>query len=313
MGYALQQNDLSLVHSSSQVPLQPVSEIEQHIKKHVLNDKFIELELSQELQTKLDIHSIIKHFSGTISRFIKHSGVQISTIDSNMVAIAGSTAVHHEHVDLILDGEKFGVVTLMTRQSLNDWAAIFFRYLARYLVYPIKNALLIQTLKAQTVTDPLTQAFNRTALDHDLQHEISYSSRYQTPLTVAMIDIDHFKRVNDQYGHTTGDRVLVEVADQIRAQIRKTDSLYRYGGEEFTLILRDTPLEDAISKVESILSHCSQHRCPDIDPDLHITLSAGVTTWAGRGDHGKQMIERADEALYCSKEYGRDQATVAAV
>lgn len=312
MGYALQHSELSLVHRSHQAPLLSTAEMEKRIKQRILNDKYIELELSQELQSKLDIHSIINHFSQSIGRFIEHSGIQVSTVDSNIVAIAGSAAPRSEQVELILDGEQFGTVTLMTRHTLSGWAAIFFRYLARYLVYPIKNALLIQTLKAQSVTDPLTRAYNRTALDHDLQQDVAYTARYNKPLTVAMIDIDHFKRVNDQYGHTTGDQVLVEVANQIRAQIRKTDSLYRYGGEEFTLILRDTPLQSATRKVESILSHCSRHRCPEIDPELQITLSAGVSAWAGHSDCGASMIERADEALYCSKEYGRDQVTVAA-
>ncbi len=285
-------------------------EVEHQFNKQLLNSKFLELRLSQELQSKLDLHSIIKQFSGILSEHIEHCGIQLSTSESPVVTIEGQHGQHKESVELILEGEEIGAITLMKRQRFGDWEAIFFRYLARYLVYPVKNALLIQALHHQTITDPLTGSFNRGALEHDLALELDRSSRNQTPLAIAMLDIDHFKQVNDRYGHHAGDAVLQGLAAEIRSLIRGTDSLYRYGGEEFTLLMRDTDLGGARQKLESIIKHFRPIEWNEVAPGLKITLSAGVTTWK-TGEEGQASINRADQALYDSKHNGRDRLTVA--
>ncbi len=311
MAQALHTPPLKLVpHSRSATP----TELSQELSRELLRRRHLELELSNHLQIELDIQSIIGRFSKIVQDTIEHTGVQLSTTDSNVVAISGQHGKYQQQVELILHGEAFAVVTLMSRQSLPLWAAASFRYLASYLVHPVKNALLIQSLHQQTLTDPLTGSLNRNALKRDLEHEVARARRYHAPLTVVMLDIDHFKRVNDSYGHSSGDQVLIKVAEQIRGQIRQTDSLYRFGGEEFTLLLRDTTLENATRKVESILRNCSRQRHSEIDSRLQVTLSAGLTTWSGEAqDDASSILERADEGLYCSKEYGRNQATIAAV
>ncbi len=301
MGYALPIQELNQLHAR-----ETNSDMELQLQRELMNNKYLELKLSQELQAKLDIHSIIRHFSSTLSHYIDHSGIQVMTTESKVVTIEGRYGHHRESVDLILDDEKFGTVILMGREPINKWSAIFFRYLARYLVYPIKNALLIQSLKMQTITDPLTGALNRTALEHDLSQEIEVAARYDSLVAVAMLDIDHFKRVNDTYGHAAGDRILTGVAKQIQKQIRSADSLYRYGGEEFTLLMRNTSLENAKNKLESILDNIGNGDWNDVDPELKITLSAGVTIWDGE-EHGKALIKQADQALYYSKSNGRNQ------
>lgn len=306
MGYALHKNQFEVIEPTGD---QRTAELKKWMKKQVLNEKFLELELSQALQTKLDIRSIADHFSKTLSIYIDHSGVQIQVSGSKVVTLEGQTGFFTESVDLILDEKQIGTVTLLTQKPINPWAAIFFRYLAQYLVHPIKNAQLIESLRQQTMTDHLTQAFNRTALEHDLEQEIARSVREKTPFTVVMLDIDHFKKINDRYGHQAGDQVLVELSNHIRNKIRDADSFYRYGGEEFILILRNTRLEDGLNKVELLLKQCRNESCIDIDSELRITISAGITAWR-QGDQGHTLLNRADQALYHAKESGRDRVTV---
>ncbi len=332
MGYALKQQEFEiaqLVHQWSP------TKREKQLQQQILN-RSIEMELLQELQSKLDISSISISFSRIISSIIPHSGISISGSHPAMEATAGEYGNYQEGVDLILNGENLGTATLMGWQPFNQYAAICFRYLARHMVYPIKNALLVNNLKKETLTDPLTRTLNRTALHHDLEQEIRLSLRERIPFTLTMIDIDHFKRVNDRHGHTTGDRVLKILSREIRQQIRQSDRLYRYGGEEFTLLLHNTTIGHSSRKIQAILNtierypfttaeidrdpsikdngstslqNCSEGRArvPERKAGLfQITLSAGLTEWRA-GDRAESLIKRADQALYCSKSNGRNQ------
>lgn len=308
MGYALQQNEFEFVHTLHK---QQGIGNELLLQEQVLNEKFLELNLSQELQSKLDIKSIIHCFSITLSDFVPHSGIRISTPNGHPAEVMeGTQGRYQENVDLILNEEKFGTITLMNRKPLNEWAAIFFRYLARYLVYPVKNTLLVQSLREQALTDPLTGLQNRAALHHDLNLELKLAARSNASFTLTMIDIDHFKQVNDRYGHPMGDKVLKTVSQIIRQLVRESDGVYRYGGEEFTLLLRNNSIEQGQYKVGSILARSRMRQYTEVDPALRVTLSAGITEWHP-GDSMETMIDRADRALYHSKANGRDQFTVA--
>ena len=308
MGYALQQNEFEFVHSLHNQ--QGVGD-ELLLQERALNEKFLELNLSQELQSKLDIKSILHCFSNTLSDFVPHSGIRISTLNGHPAEITeGAQGRYQENVDLILNEEKFGTITLMDRKPLNEWAAIFFRYLARYLVYPVKNTLLIQSLQKQALTDPLTGLQNRAALHHDLNLELKLSARSNTPFTLTMIDIDHFKQVNDRYGHPMGDQVLKTVSQIIRQLVRESDGVYRFGGEEFTLLLRNNSMKQGQYKVGSILARSRMRQYTEVDPALRVTLSAGITQWMP-GDSMETLLDRADRALYHSKSSGRDQVTTA--
>jgi len=308
MGYALKQNEFEFVHSLHRQ--QGVGN-ELLLQERALNEKFLELNLSQELQSKLDFKSILHCFSKTLSDFVPHSGVCLSAPNGHpSEMVEGDEGRYQEAVDLILNEEKFGTITLMDQKPLNEWAAIFFRYLARYLVYPVKNAMLVQSLREQALTDPLTGLQNRAALRHDLELELKRSARSETPFTLTMIDIDHFKQVNDQYGHPMGDQVLRTVSQIIQQMVRESDGVYRYGGEEFTLLLRNNSLEQGQYKVSSILARSRMRQYTEVDPALRVTLSAGISAWQP-DDSMEAMIERADRALYRSKSNGRDQVTIA--
>ena len=152
--------------------------------------------------------------------------------------------------------------------------------------------------------DDLTGVGNRRRLERDLAIE---ASNGETPVAVIMVDVDHFKRINDEHGHDAGDQVLRAVADVLRLEVRTGDVVYRYGGEEFCVLLAQTNTTEAGQVAERIRFAVSRMA---LAVDQPLTVSIGVAL--GKGAHVAQTMLRADEALFKSKDGGRDRVTLAA-
>ncbi|MEX0738099.1 MAG: GGDEF domain-containing protein [Pseudohongiella sp.] len=153
--------------------------------------------------------------------------------------------------------------------------------------------------------DPLTRVGNRTAMDETLSRIKNLFDRYNTPATVLMIDLDNFKVINDTLGHSEGDKVLCRVADLVQGRLRPTDSLYRYGGEEFIVVAENTSLSQASFLAESIRQLIADHRGTHVETESKLTVSIGVAQL--RKDEGtNSMVDRADKALYKAKSMGRN-------
>ena len=159
-------------------------------------------------------------------------------------------------------------------------------------------------LEVISVTDKLTGVFNRRKLDEILHLEIEKAKRYENTLSLIIIDIDHFKRVNDTYGHQTGDSVLRSASQILQTNIRKIDFLGRFGGEEFLIICPETGKEGAMSLAEDMRKRIEEYEFPTVK---HITISLGVATYSGNDDE-ESLIKRCDAALYQAKGEGRNQA-----
>lgn len=156
------------------------------------------------------------------------------------------------------------------------------------------------------LTDPLTGVANRRHLDDRLAMELARLARYSQPLAVILTDIDHFKHVNDTWGHAAGDALLEAFARTLEASIRSSDFLARYGGEEFVLLLPNTEVEEASALAERMRLATHGIRIPGIE--TVITASFGVTV-ARRGESMAEVLSRADEAMYLSKSNGRDRVS----
>jgi diguanylate cyclase len=158
----------------------------------------------------------------------------------------------------------------------------------------------------QAVCDPLTGLHNRLAFDERVAQEIARWKRYGQPLVLMMIDIDHFKRVNDSYGHKAGDKALLLITDQLRNHLRESDFLARLGGEEFVVLMPETELASAIvaaDKLRSAVEHCQFHYQGKQVP---ITISAGLAQLQ-QDDSAERLFQRADEAMYRAKAAGRNR------
>jgi two-component system cell cycle response regulator len=177
----------------------------------------------------------------------------------------------------------------------------------------IENVLLHQETERLSITDGLTGVWNRRYLELTLRKEIDRAQRFDRPLSVLMVDIDHFKRVNDLCGHQRGDEVLVELSRRVLESIRtQIDTLARYGGEEFVVVLPETPEEGARVVAEKIRSTVRDHSfASDAGPDVSTTVSLGVASFPADGSSPQQLLHAADLAMYRAKQGGRDRVEVA--
>lgn len=175
-----------------------------------------------------------------------------------------------------------------------------------------------QKLEQMAVTDALTGCFNRRYLMQQLEHEVLLNVRYQIPFSVFLFDIDHFKQINDKYGHLVGDEVLRSTADIVRSKLRRTDILARYGGEEFTIYLPHTNREQAELLADRIMHAISSNKVQAGDEKVNVTISMGVVaedTGEVKVDNPKEylrdLFSRADTALYIAKNEGRNRVVTA--
>jgi diguanylate cyclase (GGDEF)-like protein len=163
----------------------------------------------------------------------------------------------------------------------------------------LDNASLHEKSRVLSLSDPLTGIANRRLLDMMLDRSLARSKRYGEPLSVVMVDIDHFKRFNDTRGHVEGDRLLCQVASLIAREIRQTDLVARYGGEEFLIMLPDANLDNASDKAERIRKMIAE--------TTKVTISLGVASYQDGIKNKEDLINRADKALYAAKDAGRNQ------
>jgi diguanylate cyclase len=163
--------------------------------------------------------------------------------------------------------------------------------------------------RERAMTDLLTQLPNREAWQERLAFEYNRWQRYRHPLSVSVIDIDLFKKINDSFGHKAGDRVLQLVAREMKSRLRSTDFIARFGGEEFVLLLPETGLEAARDVVEQFREHVGKLPFHFGGKPVSITFSAGVSEFRD-GDTEDAVFDRADRALYQAKDAGRNQVMV---
>ena len=157
--------------------------------------------------------------------------------------------------------------------------------------------------------DALTGLYNHRVFQGTLSSEIQRAGRYDEPLSLILLDIDHFKQFNDRYGHQLGDVVLRDVATVARRSVRTTDIAARYGGEEFAILLPNTSAGEAAAMAERLRANIEQHRVPHENLLLKVTISAGVATFPEHAASPNSLVAEADAALYRSKGAGRNMVT----
>ena len=167
-------------------------------------------------------------------------------------------------------------------------------------------------LEQKNTIDELTGLFNRRFYDQKIVAEYRRSKRNLTPLSIILIDIDHFKSVNDTFGHQAGDKCLSWLSEQIKSEIkRSSDMAFRYGGEEFCLILPDTDTEGATALAEDLRKKITAEVCLFKDIEIPLTISCGIGTYQQQEDVlPEQLFAAADKALYQAKDNGRNQTQV---
>lgn len=219
-------------------------------------------------------------------------------------------------VPIVFNDEVLGTLFLRTKKKVQGFSQKeidFCRIVANSSFHALKNARLFEkvtlekeNLKEIAVKDHLTSLYNHNFFYTRLEEEFERAVRYETPLSLIMMDIDNFKHINDTYGHRVGDLVLKEIAATIKKAVRKTDILARYGGEEFAVILPHTLLKGAVDEAERIREMIASHVYAGLVTDK-ITISVGVASYPQKGAiNSGDLVNYADDALYKAKWSGKN-------
>ena len=261
------------------------------------------------LQSTLDLDELLTLFVDCGRKFIDFDSVRFHGENSSVDITLGNVRAHQCNYRLITQQETLGEITFSRRSRFNADEIEQFEIALSALAYPLRNALRYQSAIKTALIDPLTATGNRIALDNALHRELQLANRYQQSLSLLMIDIDHFKQINDTYGHQVGDDVLRAVADAIKTITRETDMIFRYGGEEFVVVLSKTNAEGAAIIGERIREHIDSLQTCIETQNIHATVSVGVSSLHGK-EHVKELFERADKALYQAKHQGRNRVVI---
>lgn len=216
------------------------------------------------------------------------------------------TADDSDEVDIA--AMEAGAVDYLTKATLNA------RLLERSIRYALKLSETLAQLRQLAQRDELTRLLNRREFQRILSEEWERSVRFKRPFALVMVDIDHFKKINDTHGHQVGDEVLRHVASLLAGQVRTVDRVARYGGEEFALIMVETDDKKAAEHIRRLGVLLADLPCIVEDKNLTVAvnLSAGVADSMGGASNAAELVESADKALYAAKKAGRNRIVMAA-
>ncbi len=268
----------------------------------------IAYKLSMKLQRTLDVKRILSMFCEEACHSMPCNNITYYYQGNDELSLTyGEQQIHHCHYTLELDGEVLGHIECSNATPFSEKELMRLETLLNLLIFPLRNALMYHSAIKRSLQDPLTELHNRAAYNTAIETEIYRASRHSSDLSLLMIDIDHFKQINDQYGHLSGDKVLKYVAQKLKILVRKSDLVYRYGGEEFVILMTNTHLVRARLIAERIRMQIEDTIVAiNQDDELSVTVSIGVSGFFGNDD-ANSFFNRADQGLYLAKEQGRNQ------
>jgi diguanylate cyclase (GGDEF)-like protein len=267
-------------------------------------------QLGLQLQTSLEAERILSMFFQGVQRLLAIDGLTYGHADSDLHLELGEHAPHCANYNLSNDGEYLGTFRFERRSAFDEHEYATVESLLACMLFPMRNALLYRAATLSALRDPLTGAGNRIAMDQTLAREIEVARRHMQPLSLLMLDIDHFKHVNDTYGHATGDAVLKTMAHAIKGELRNIDRVFRYGGEEFLVVLANTDRDAAGMIGERLRQSAHDLVYPLLDHELELTISLGCSTLRP-AESADSVLRRADIALYVAKREGRNRLAMA--
>lgn len=277
-------------------PLTPEQEIETRAK------------LIQALQMSLEPNEVLGIFFSHLQSIVAVGGIQFRFPNNKDITKLGRDALHHCDYRLTTDEGYMGEIVFNRSKRFIETELATLEMLLGSLVYPLRNALRYQAAIQMALIDSLTHLGNRAALDNALRRELQLAERHQYDLSLLMIDVDHFKHINDQHGHAQGDEVLQAIAQTIESVCRETDISFRYGGEEFVVLLRKTGEAGAGIIGERLRREISKITISNHSSVIRPTVSIGVSTrLSNQKEHINDLFDRADRALYRAKQAGRNR------
>lgn len=259
--------------------------------------------MAASLQTTLEIEQLLHLFHQELPESVELDGLQYVNEHQQLQILAGRKASHSCGYRLITAQDHLGEIVFYRSTRFSDQNMEAIEIMLSALICPLRNALLYRDALMASLTDPLTGAGNRIALSNTLQREISLSRRHQHSLSLLVLDIDKFKQINDRLGHSAGDKVLKDLVVMLSQVNRNTDLSFRYGGEEFVVLLNQTGAEGALIIAERMRVAVENMEIMIGEHCVRISVSIGVTTFC-ETDTPESLFNRADKALYLIKSAG---------
>jgi diguanylate cyclase (GGDEF)-like protein len=266
--------------------------------------------LAAELVSGLEAEQVLSHFHEIAAARGLCRSLRFLSADLRLEAGPRLPQRYSYRYRLCLTAEEVGVLEVTVERPLGPLALSRLDRLAAALALPLRNALLYRRAMLLARTDALTRLGNRGAFEISLETEISRARRAGGGLHLVLLDLDHFKRINDEWGHLAGDRALQHVGSVLRREVRREDPVFRYGGEEFVVLLVGTDAEGAQLTAERIRRTIAARPALLRDTGVPVTASLGVAQWRP-ADTPSSLFQRADAALRLAKQQGRNQVGAA--
>lgn len=270
------------------------------------------LRIATALQSSLHVRDVVRGFGAEVRRIVRDVSVRYRHRALKLAVDDGARELNSYAYELNLVGKFLGEITFSRHEALTEDELELLELLLCTLIYPLRNALQYEHALRIALKDPLTGVSNRASMSAHLKHHISLVQRQLTPLTLLVIDVDRFKSVNDRYGHIVGDVVLTSVAQRIVSCTRTSDGVFRYGGEEFVVVLPSTPCDGAVLLAERICAEVESMTIDALPASARVTVSIGVAHYRP-GESQVELLKRADDSLLAAKRAGRNRVVVSRV
>jgi diguanylate cyclase (GGDEF)-like protein len=271
------------------------------------NESFVPgLVLLEQLQTTLEVQEILAIFAKEAEKLVEFSGLYFKNQEFSCCIKGSKTAKVERSFELKLGDEFLGTLTYAINKPISLSKYRILSQLHQHLLYPLRNALHYRAATKLAMQDSLTGLGNRRYFDKQLTRAMHHANRHHTCVGLILGDLNNFKEINDLYGHQLGDLVLKQVANAMLASVRDSDSVFRFGGDEFAIIVENAS-EDSLAIIEQRINSAI-----DDDPLLakhDLTCSLGGT-FMNRADNEKTLFERADKTLYRQKMQTKRNLTV---
>ena len=261
------------------------------------------------LQTTLDLESMLRMFSSEVYNTVLHSGISYRHAGSHSDLSIGRITKQSCSFQLSIENHELGEITFMSGKPFTQKQSDQLEFLLASLVYPLRNALQYLSSYQSSITDTLTGKNNRFILISTLKHEVRLYHRYNTPMSMLIIDVDHLKSVNNKYGRNAGDKIIQAAANILADNIRETDTLVRYAGDEFILILSNTTSHGAQTIAEHLRDVIENMQIIHKEKIINFTISIGAAS-VTENDTSISLLANTYEALRTSKREGRNRITL---
>jgi len=274
-------------------------------EEQLLSDATV-LRISTALQSSLHTADIIHAFANEIRRLLPKVSLRYSNKTHGVLVEDGPHYQHRTSYELNLVGDSLGEIAFYRQRGFLEKEEALIEVVLCALIYPLRNSLLYQQALQQALKDPLTGINNRASMNAYLKQQVLITERHKSSLSVIMFDIDKFKSINDTYGHLVGDLVLRKTANAIVRCTRDSDVVFRFGGEEFVVVLTNTELAGAQLLAERIRVHVGELDFETIGGVGKVSVSGGVSEYQS-GDDPSSLLARCDSLMYEAKELGRNR------